>query len=241
LIDWLENLPRSPFVWPDSVETKIETATTRKFGSGDDGITLFGKDTGHSSSRAAAKITVAGAEIYVCALRRRDDDDLVKPGCIIYAGAPDDEFRKRARTAVSFALGVYLVDLGNTVYSKDWEIVSLTSCSAYSIDRKALDLAVLPPAPLGMRWQHEIDPLHFIRLVNAIFQNYEALDFGNLSWAYCHALCGHLPRLCHAGIPDPRARRSRSLGEHQLGLDQDTSSPAPILSMASSRPRPMRS
>jgi hypothetical protein len=30
-IDWLENLSESPFVWPDSVETSIETATTRRF------------------------------------------------------------------------------------------------------------------------------------------------------------------------------------------------------------------
>ena len=44
-IDWLENLPMSPFVWPDFVKTKIETATTRKFGLGDDGITLFSTDS----------------------------------------------------------------------------------------------------------------------------------------------------------------------------------------------------
>jgi len=65
----------------------------------------------------------------------------------------------------------------------------LKSRSAYSIDRKVLDLVVLPPAPLGARWQHEIDRVPFTRLVNAVFHNYEALDFGNLSWAYWHALC----------------------------------------------------
>lgn len=188
-IDWFENLPSSPFVWPDFFKTKIETATTRKFCLGDDGITLFSTDSAGSSSRAAAKIVIAGTEVYVCALRRRDNDDLVKPGCIIYVGNPDEELRKKVRTAVSFALGVYLVDLGSAVYSKDWEIISFKSRSAYSIDRKVLDLAVLPPAPLGARWQHEIDRVPFTRLVNAVFHNYEALDFGNLSWAYWHALC----------------------------------------------------
>jgi hypothetical protein len=188
-IDWLENLPISPFVWPDFVETKVETATRRKFGLGDDGITLFSTDSGQSSSRTAAKTVVAGMEVYICALRRRDNDDLVKPGCIIYVGNPDEEFRKKVRTAVSFALGVYLVDLGSAVYSKDWEIISFKSRSAYSIDRKVLDLVVQPPAPMGARWQHEIDRLPFTRLVNAIFHNYEPLDFGNLSWAYWHALC----------------------------------------------------
>jgi hypothetical protein len=50
-------------------------------------------------------------------------------------------------------------------------------------------LVVLPPAPMGARWKHEIDRVPFTRLVNAVFHNYEALDFGNLSWAYWHALC----------------------------------------------------
>jgi hypothetical protein len=110
-------------------------------------------------------------------------------GCIIYVGNPAEEFRKRVRTAISFALGVYLVDLGSAVYSKDWEIISFKSRSAYSIDRKVLDLVVLPPAPMGARWQHELDRVPFARLVNAVFHNYKPVDFGNLSWAYWHALC----------------------------------------------------
>jgi len=42
----------------------------------------------------------------------------VKPGCIIYVGNPDEEFRKKVRTAISFALGVYLVDLGSASTAK---------------------------------------------------------------------------------------------------------------------------
>lgn len=158
-IDWLENLSTRPFVWPDSVDTKIETAHDAQVSAAVTTASRFSKDTG--SSRTVAKVVVAGTDVYVCALRRRENDDLVKPGCIIFAGTPDDEFRKRVRTAVSFALGVYLVDFGRAVYSKDWEIISLTSCSAYSIEWKALDLVVLPPAPMGMHWQHEIDRVPF--------------------------------------------------------------------------------
>jgi hypothetical protein len=189
IIDWLENLPLHPFHWPDSVRTRTETSTTRTFGLGDDGITLFSAGSKESSSSAAAKIVVGGTELYVCALHKREGDNLVKPGCILYVGNPDEEFRKKVRVAISFVLGVYLVDIGSVTYSKDWEIVSFTCRSAYSIDHKVLDLVVLPPAPLGMRWQHEIARVPFARLVNAIFHNYQALDFGNLSWAYWHALC----------------------------------------------------
>jgi len=187
-IDWLENVPISPFVWPDSIETKAETAMTRRIGLGDDGITMFSADSKGSLSRTAAKIAVGGTVAYICA-RKGEDDLFVKPGFIIYDGNPDEEFRKKVRNSIGFALGVYLVDLGSTVYSKDWETISFTSRSAYSIDRKVLDLVVLPPAPMGQRWQYEIDRIPFARLVNAIFHKYETLDFGNLNWAYWHALC----------------------------------------------------
>ena len=188
-IEWLENLPTSPFHWPASIQTKTETLTTRNIGLGDDGVTLFSKDVRQSSSQHAIKLSVVGMEIYVCALGRKDGGGLKKPGCILYVGTPDDEFRKKVRTALSFALGVYLVELGSAVYDKDWEVIAFKSRSAYSIDGKVLDLHILPPTPLGARWQHEISPIPFTRLVNAVFAKYEALGMGDLSWAYWHALC----------------------------------------------------
>ena len=189
-IEWLENLPISPFVWPASIRTETETVTTRKIGLDDDGIMLFGKDLSQSSSRHAAKITIGGIPTYVCALDRKDSDGLKKPGCILYAGLPDDEFRNRARSALSFALGVYLVELGSTVYGKDWEIVSFKARGAYSIAGRVLDLPVLPPALMSMRgWQHELNPIPLARLVNAILEKYETLKFSDLGWSYWHALC----------------------------------------------------
>lgn len=188
-IDWLENLPARPFHWPGSIDTKTEILTTRKIGTGDDVITLFSKEIEQSGANLAVKIVVDGVDIYLCALERKDGSELKRPGCIVYVGTPDDLFRKKVRTAVSFALNVYLVELGSTLYDKDWNPTSLKARSAYSIDGKVLDLPILPPAPLGGRWQHQIDRVPFTRLVNTIFQNYEALDFGNLSWAYWHALC----------------------------------------------------
>ncbi len=188
-IDWVENLPTRPFHWPGSIDTKTEILTTRKIGIGDDVITLFSKQIEQSGANHAVKIAVGGVDIYLCALERKDGSELKKPGCILYAGTPDDPFRKKVRTAVSFALNVYLVELGSTVYDKDWNPTSFKARSAYSIDGKVLDLPVLPPAPLGGRWQNEIDRVCLMRLVNAVFRNYETLDFGNLSWAYWHALC----------------------------------------------------
>jgi hypothetical protein len=188
-IDWVENLPTRPFHWPGSIDTTTEILTTRKIGIGDDGITLFSKESEQSGANHAVKITVDGVDIYLCALERKDGSQLKKPGCIIYVGTPDDQFRKKVRTAVSFALNVYLPELWSAAYDKDWNPTSFKAYSVYSIDGKVLNLPILPPAPLGGGWQRGIDHVSFTRLVNAVFHNYEMLDFGNLSWAYWHALC----------------------------------------------------
>jgi hypothetical protein len=187
IIDWLENLPARPFQWPASIDTRTEILKTRKIGIGGDVITLFSKEIEQSGANHAAKITVGGMDVYICALERKDG--VKKPGCIIYVGTPDDQFRKKVRAAVSFGLNVYLVELGSEVYDRDWGIISFKSRSAYSIDGKVLDLPVLPPAPLSMRRRHELSSLPLERVVNAVFNKYETFDFGNLSWAYWHALC----------------------------------------------------
>ncbi|UGY17926.1 hypothetical protein HAP48_0011120 [Bradyrhizobium septentrionale] len=48
---------------------------------------------------------------------------------------------------------------------------------------------MLHPAPLHMNWQHGIDRVRLNRVLNAIVEKYDELDFGNLEWAYWHALC----------------------------------------------------
>lgn len=188
-IEWLENLPIEPFIWPGFVKTKTETKKTRTIELGDEGLTLLSEESGQSSTRAAAKIVVAGAEVYVCALHREDSKGFIKPGCIVYRGKPDDDFRKKLRLALSFALNVYLVELGSAVLSEDWHIVSFKARSAYSIDRKVFGLPVLMPAPLDPRFVHGLDRVRLTRLMNAIVDKYELLDFPDLSWAYWHALC----------------------------------------------------
>lgn len=92
------------------------------------------------------------------------------------------------RNALSFALGAFQVDLGSVVY-KDWEVHSFRLNDAYSIARKVFELPVLHPAPLHMNWQYGIDRIRLNRMLNAIVAKYDELDFGNLEWAYWHALC----------------------------------------------------
>jgi hypothetical protein len=187
-VEWLDNLPDSPFIWPDSLRSVIETTTTSSIALSKDGIIISRSNRRESVGDAAAKLTVAGETLYVCALGREDPGAVIRPGCIVYVGKPDDLFRKKIRTALSFALGVYLVELGHTLYDQEWHIVSATSRSAYSLTRRAFDLAPTPLAPLGNRgFQYDLDRAELTRMVNALVADYEILKLGNLSWAYWHA------------------------------------------------------
>ena len=189
-IEWLDNFPRGPFHWPDVIKTSSSTDTTRTIGLGEDGITLTTSDGTQGSSRAAAKLFVGEIEVYACALDAKEAGDRPRPGCILYVGQPDGLFRCKVRNALSFALGTYLVELGGASYNDRWELQCCQFNQAYSIGRKVFDLPILHPAPLNDRyWQHGVDRGHLNRLVNAIFETYEELDFGNLSWAYWHAQC----------------------------------------------------
>ena len=188
-IDWLENIHGSNFVWPHAIKTRRSTNDTRSLGHDSEGVTLTDSDAHESFSRSCIRFVVAGIEMYLCASWQEPTEGRIRPGCLIYLGTPDEGVRTRIRNAISFSLGMYLVHLGHTVFSDSWEIVSFKSVSSYSIDRRVFDLVILPPAPLGPRFQHEIHPDALSRMVGAIYSHYDDLKFGDLNWAYWHALC----------------------------------------------------
>jgi hypothetical protein len=109
-------------------------------------------------------------------------------GCILYVGVPDQLLRKKIRTALSLALGVYLVETGHTVYDAKWQIVSAVAISAYSLGQAAFNLAPMPLTWLTDRnFQFDIGRPKLQRMLERLCESYEALDLGNLSWAYWHA------------------------------------------------------
>jgi len=187
-IEWLDNVG-GHFVWPDSYKDETGTTEARTV-SGEEGrLILIGAGDKNSFTRSCVRFVVAGIELYLCASWAPPSEIWKRPGCIIYVGTPDDDIRRKIRTALSYTLGMYLVYLGCTVFSDDWHTVYFKSISAYSIGRRVFDLVVLPPAPLGPKYQHEITSQAIGRMVNSIYSQYDDLQFGTLSWIYWHALC----------------------------------------------------
>ncbi|MBB2158397.1 hypothetical protein HLH33_19235 [Gluconacetobacter diazotrophicus] len=196
VIDWLENLPRSPYTWPAASDVVTKTITTRRI-SLNDGITITSDTDRSSTSWNSAKLTVDGITFYVCALDREDRTGAIKPGCIVYDGAPDDEFRKKVRTGLSFAMGIYLVDLGTTHYDAEWNVVSTLARSAYSLRRHAFDIETLQLAPLGDRFLNELGAPQLTRAIQAFVTAFDVLDLANLHWAFWHA-CAAVPHIAPA-------------------------------------------
>ena len=74
VIDWLENLPQSPFVWPAGSRVVTNTVTTRTI-SLNDGITIPSDSEDYSLYHNAVKLTVAGITFYVCAQEPKERSD----------------------------------------------------------------------------------------------------------------------------------------------------------------------
>jgi len=193
VIDWLENLPQSLYTWPEASDVVTKTITTRRI-SLHDGITIASDTERFSTSRNSAKLTVDGITFYVCALDGKDRTGAIKPGCIVYDGVPDDEFRKKVRTGLSFAMGIYLIDLGTTHYDAEWNVVSTLARSAYSLRRHAFDIETLQLAPLGDRFLNELGALQLTRAIQAFVTAFDVLNLANLHWAFWHA-CAATPHI----------------------------------------------
>ena len=179
-IEWIANMPSS-FMWPDAIDTVADKTTTITVAD----LTVTESDERRSGSNAAARLTIAGHTLYICVPPRSSE---LCAGCIVYTGAPDDATRKKVRTALSFALGVYLVETGHTLYDPTWLIVRATSISPYSLNGRALDLPIMPLTWLTDRnYQFDISRQKLQRMVEKLVSAYHTLDLGNLAWAYWHA------------------------------------------------------
>ena len=187
-IEWLDNLPASPFIWPNSIHTKKGATGTSRIVLADDRIMLFSPSLPDGVSQSCAKLMVAEQTLYVCAQSRESVGGGLGSGFIVYVGIPDDILRKKIRIALSFALGTCLTELGHALYDKEWNIVSVTSRSTYNLSKRIFDPAPMPLAPLSNRsFRYDLCRAELTRIVNALVAEYEKLDLGILSWAYWHA------------------------------------------------------
>jgi hypothetical protein len=183
-IEWIDNFPQI-YLWPDSVNTITENSTRFTLANEGDEIIIREDDHRRGGGQSAARLVIDAHVLHVCAPSR---NSATRSGCIVYVGVPDQLLRKKIRTALSLALGAYLIETGHTVYDAKWHIVSAVAISAYSLGQAAFNL---PPMPLTLltdrNLQFDIGRPKLQRMVERLCAAYESLDLANLSWAYWHA------------------------------------------------------
>jgi hypothetical protein len=187
VIEWLANVDDS-FVWPHFSGDNTKRSKTRRLHDGVNGVEMKSSSDFGGRSRDCVRFAVDGCTIYLATCKLPEEKRLTKSGFILYEGNPSREFQKKIVDCLSFALGAYLVRLGSSSFDEDWNMVACNAVSAYAPGGRAFEAAALPPAPLGLRYQREIDPVFLVRMVDALYRDYDALRFGSLSWAYWHAV-----------------------------------------------------
>lgn len=189
-IEWVLNLPDG-FIWTEpALSSSVETFT-QTVGSGDAEIrmTASSKSTGGNQS---LHLRISGLDLYVMRSSDRSNDER-KGGQIVYRGCPDQAFRNKVRTCLSFILGKPIIYLGHTDYCSEWIPTFMRSVDAFSIIGAAFKLHDLPPYPINQPpYANMIDQKHVGILVNSLLEKHDAIKFNELSWSYWYAVCAPL-------------------------------------------------
>lgn len=185
-VDWVLNMDDDNVIWPHTHEVKLESSTSS--GWGDDFLSLVANDSQHRFGRACFCFSVNGIDVVVGRTRgERGEPD--KRGYLLYKGDVSDDVRLKILGCVSFALGMHLVHIGSAGFSSAGYLAYTKSISAYSIGGRVFELGRMPPAPLGLKYQGELDPDVTVKVIRALYENYDRLNLRTLFWQYWHAQC----------------------------------------------------
>jgi hypothetical protein len=189
LIEWLENVDDGKFFWPGSTKCESEDSNVTVIGTGPTAVKINETYTSGGSSRNCIHLSIDNTDFHLVTSGKDENSLGVKSGYILYSGVPSDDFRKKVRNCLSFIIGRLLVQTGHSVFDSDWKIVSSEAISSYSMGQAVFNLHSIPPAPLGKKFQGELDEGVLSPIFISIYRNYDKYNFGYLSWAYWHAIC----------------------------------------------------
>jgi hypothetical protein len=187
VIEWISNVPDG-FIWTEPVHFRIVETSTKSVGSGDGEIRMSASSETGGGNRAL-HLRISGVDLYVMRSIDKNENDK-KSGQIVYRGCPDQEFRDKVRTCVSFALGKPIVYLGHTEYCSEWIPTFMRSVDAFSFAGAVFKLPDLPPYPISdPTLSNLIDHKVVTDLVSSLFKNFDAIKFNDVSWSYWYAVC----------------------------------------------------
>lgn len=187
--DWVANIDRSYYLWPDGVEDSTKEVSSRIFGFSDDPLTLTSTSTKHNLSRNCIDIKIGNFRVILGSTKLESEFSKSKPGYILYVGEPDEETRKRTRDSLSFALGFPIVHLGFAQFNEEQELLYFKAINGYSMNGKAFSVPVMPPAPVcSPPSSNMLNKGMVAQVANSFFSNYNRYGLGSINWVYWHAV-----------------------------------------------------
>lgn len=186
LIEWIENLS-DEFIWPsiDKIEVNRNSLRTIDGPIGKLEIKTH-KKTGQDR-RTCAQLMVDGVEVIIGKTSTKSTN-ISRPGYILYKGNPSEEIRRKIRNCFSFALGCYLIHLGETIYNEDWEMVGINARCPIMSPAEYKKLRRYKPVPLGPNYKNEISNETLSYVINSIYKIYDLYELGGVLWRFWHAL-----------------------------------------------------
>jgi hypothetical protein len=187
IIEWVYNLP-DQYAWTEPVRLSVVQRFTKSVGSDDAEIRMT-RSSETSGGNKALHLRIAGVDLY--AIKSLDHDEGAKnPGQIVYRTCPEQSFRDKVRSCLSFILGRRVVYLGHTEYCSDWIPTFMRSVDAFSVDGAVFKVHELAPYPISDSIHGRIiDQKRVGNLVSALFDKFDAVKFDALDWLYWHAVC----------------------------------------------------
>lgn len=187
IVDWLLVGKDIPYIWPEWVAKESKTEEIYQYGK-ELSLEIKKISQWRSSQSNCLKLNIDGVLLYL-SVNKRNKEKKTRNASILYSKYVDENFRKKIRDTISFVLGIYLVHLGSSSFDEEWELISAKAKNGYSLDGKIFDAPILPPAPLGFKYQRELSESVAQKAIENLYNNYDKLKFDHLSWSYWHAIC----------------------------------------------------
>ncbi len=180
LIEWVTNMDKTYFSLPDTIESFKKIEINKNIGK----INLHTTSTSNLKSRNSIHIKINDFSLYLCRTEGKED----RSAYILYENTIKEEIRNKIRDCISFVLGMPLIYLGFSTFTKDSNLVSFKAIKGYDFNG-AFKLNNQPPTSLHSSWENGIETEVFNKLVSSLYNVYDLCNFNHLSWRYWHAVC----------------------------------------------------
>lgn len=181
--DWIGNAPHEYMFMGGGHQDETTNLTTRIY-SGDPEIILKSRGGSIGLANHSTRMRLAGYDIVFGVLPKSPLMAAIRPGFILYIGAPNKEKRREIRDSISFALGAPLVHVGCSTFATDYSPLGIEAVKPQSMGGRAWNIPSLPPTSIG---EQVLDSKALELVASAFLENFRDYDLQDILWRTWYA------------------------------------------------------